>query len=136
MTTEETLHLRAGDQCELSGAQADLVVYAVPPSDGSAERFMLISAHLLAQREGAGPVRPDDWRCLNDSMWSEVPAVKVVAYRMLQQLMDEGWPADLLAMMYMDDDSQAWAERGADAGAVIHRDSNGHVLSAGDTVLD
>lgn len=135
MTTEETLHLRADGQCELSGGRENLAVYAVPPSDGTPDQSILIAENLLDQLEGRRATQPNDWRCLSDSMWSEVPAVKVVAYRMLQQLIGEGWPADLLAMMYLDEETQAWAEMGAAAGAVVHQDSNGHVLSAGDTVV-
>jgi protein PhnA len=44
------------------------------------------------------------WRCLNDSMWSEVPAVKVLAWRMLDRLKSEGWPGDLLDMLYLDEE--------------------------------
>ena len=80
----------------------------------------------------------DHWRCLNDSMWSEVPAVKVLAWRMLDRLKGQGWPADLLEMLYMDEDQLSWAKAGADSaddGKIIHKDSNGHILEAGDSVV-
>jgi protein PhnA len=79
------------------------------------------------------------WRCLNDSMWSTVPAVQVVAWRMLNRLKAEGWPQDLLDMLYLDEELQAWAEatgEGIDPDDVVkHIDSNGVVLQAGDTVV-
>jgi protein PhnA len=72
-------------------------------------------------------------------MWSEVPAVKVIAWRMLNRLRDEGWPQDLLDMLYLDEETLAWAaatgEGQPDEDAVIHRDSNGVVLKHGDTVV-
>lgn len=72
-------------------------------------------------------------------MWSEYPAVKVVVYRILSQLRKEGWLQDLLDMMYLDDDLLAWANsmgEGLDESEkVIHRDSNGVILEAGDTVI-
>ena len=44
----------------------------------------------------------------------------------------------MLDMMYLDDETLAWAKSGIEAepdeDAVIHKDSNGAVLSAGDTV--
>lgn len=76
------------------------------------------------------------WRCLNDAMWSEVDAVKVIAYRMLHQLKGEGWPMDLLDMIYLDEDVLSWAKEGvADENAVKHVDSNGAVLENGDSVV-
>ena len=72
-------------------------------------------------------------------MWSEANSVKVVvAWRMLTQLKGQGWPDDLLDMMYMDEETTLWAKEGVEAAStngVIHRDSNGVVLSTGDSVV-
>ena len=76
------------------------------------------------------------WRCLNDSMWSQVPAVQVLAYRMLHRL-DADWSRDLLDMMYMEEDVKAWAEKGVLIAAMTDtpaRDVNGTILKAGDNV--
>lgn len=55
---------------------------------------------------------------------------------MLNVLKGEGWPADLLEMMYMDEETQAWAKTGqADEDAPKHIDSNGVELLAGDSVV-
>jgi protein PhnA len=70
-------------------------------------------------------------------MWSQVSAVQVVAWRMLNNLRSEGWPQDLLDLLYLDEDTQAWAEEGAETsteGDSKHLDSNGAILSTGDTV--
>lgn len=137
MKFEKQLIERSGNACELSGETGDLSFYQVLPSEGnSAADFVVISTSLLNQLEGKSEIIPDQWRCLNDSMWSEVPAVKVVAYRVLDQLKSEGWPADLLDMMYMDEDELKWAKAGMeDEDAIKHVDSNGAVLQAGDTVV-
>ena len=78
----------------------------------------------------------DHWRCLNDSMWSQVPAIQVMAWRLLTRLCAEGWPQGLLDMLYPDDETLAWAqaENTDDLDSRVHKDSNGAVLSAGDTV--
>ncbi len=139
MSVEQTLETRSEGKCELCGATEGLAVYEVPnsPHDG-ADAAVYACGTCKTQLEDADQVNANHWRCLNDSMWSEVDAVKVVAYRMLNQLRGEGWPQDLLDMMYLEDDVKAWAEaglQGDDEDAVVHKDSNGAVLENGDTVV-
>ncbi|RIV73694.1 PhnA domain-containing protein [Flagellimonas aequoris] len=136
----EDLQNRSGNQCELCGATEDLKVYEVPPvSTGGLDGSVLACATCLSQIENPDTVDSNHWRCLNDSMWSEQDAVKVVAWRMLNRLKSEGWPQDLLDMMYLDDEVLAWAKatgEGQDAAdMVVHRDSNGVVLENGDNVV-
>lgn len=139
MSTEQALHERSGSKCELCAADESLAVYALPPdSDGSAEQSILVCGTCREQLEQPEKVEVNHWRCLNDSMWSPVPAVQVVAWRMLNRLSAEGWPQELLEMLYLDDETLAWARAGMDAAAeeesVRHLDSNGAELQAGDTV--
>ena len=90
MNFEKQLNARSGEVCELSGTTDNLQVYQVLLSQGnSADDFILITQNLKEQLEGTKPVAVNDWRCLNDAMWSEVSAVKVVAYRMLNQLKED-----------------------------------------------
>lgn len=136
----EDLQNRSGNQCELCGATEDLKVYEVPPvSTGGLDGSVLACATCLSQIEDSETVDSNHWRCLNDSMWSEQDAVKVVAWRMLNRLKSEGWPQDLLDMMYLEDEVLAWAKatgEGQDAvDMVVHRDSNGVVLENGDNVV-
>ena len=42
-------------------------------------------------------------------MWNENKPVQVVAWRMLNRLRAEGWPQDLLDMMYLDEETLVWA---------------------------
>ncbi len=137
MSIEQQLLERSGSKCELCGATEVLGVYELPPeSDGSAEQAILICEHCRVQIENPDKVDVNHWRCLNDSMWSQVPAVQVMAWRMLTRISAEGWPQELLDMLYLDDETLAWAKADnneADDG-VRHLDSNGAVLEAGDTV--
>jgi protein PhnA len=137
MNFEKQLIARSGEVCELSGSADQLQAYQVEPSEGnSADEFIWITQNLKDQLEGKIEVVPNDWRCLNDAMWSEVSAVKVVAYRMLDSLKQEGWPTDLLEMIYLTEEELSWAKAGMeDEDAVKHIDSNGVVLKAGDTVV-
>jgi len=135
MSIEEELRARSGSVCELCGADTGLAAYEVAPSDGSADQCILACSICRTQLDNPESVEANHWRCLNDSMWSQVPAVQVIAFRMLHRLRDEGWPQDLLDMMYLEDDVRTWAEAGLAAEkAPRHVDSNGAVLEAGDTV--
>ena len=140
MNTEQILRERSGHKCELCGATEQLAVYAVPdsPADNTAEHSIYICNSCREQIEDPDKVDVNHWRCLNDSMWSQVPAVQVMAWRMLKRLSAEGWPQELLDMLYFDEEQLAWAEAGikktANESAIVHKDSNGAVLQAGDTV--
>jgi len=140
MNTEQTLRARSGSKCELCGAGGELHIYAVPPhGDGNADHCVLLCATCHTQIGDPAKVDPNHWRCLNDSMWSTVPAVQVMAWRMLNRLRPEGWPEALIDMLYLDDATRAWAEaEGAEAQeteeVVRHVDCHGAVLEAGDTV--
>ena len=139
MSTEQDLHTRSESKCELCAATENLVVYPVPPeSDDSADKSVLLCETCRDQIDNPDKVDVNHWRCLNDSMWSQIPAVQVMAWRMLTRLRAEGWPQDLLDMLYLDDDTLVWAqatgEGVSDDDVVKHVDSNGVVLEVGDTV--
>ncbi|MDA9090822.1 PhnA domain-containing protein [Porticoccaceae bacterium] len=131
------LHTRSGSACELCTNTNNLSTYAIPPhSDASTEQSLLICDICEDQINNPTRVDANHWRCLNDSMWSQVPAVQVMAWRMLTRLSAEGWPQDLLDMLYLDEETLAWAKADTsdEDDSVIHKDSNGAVLAAGDTV--
>lgn len=139
MSLEQTLIERSGGQCELSGSADSLVVYCLPPEEENhSDKAIYISQPLLDQINSDAELSANDWRCLNDAMWSQVPAVQVVAWRVLSRLVAQGetWAQDLLDMMYLDDETKAWAEAAiASDDDVIHLDSNGARLAAGDNVV-
>lgn len=139
MSIEQELMERAESTCELCAAVDNLMVYAVAPEEGiSADECALLCQTCSEQLDDPENTDVHHWRCLNDSMWSQVPAVQVLAWRMLTRLRDEGWPQDLLDMLYLDDATLAWAqatrEDESDEEAVRHVDSNGALLASGDTV--
>jgi len=139
MNTEKMLQTRSESKCELCGEIEGLDVYEVPPdSNGSADQCVFACKTCREQIKNPEKMDAQHWRCLNDSMWNQVPAVQVVVWRMLKRLSAEGWPQDLLDMLSLDETVQAWAlSTGAGQSAedsVKHIDSNGVVLEAGDTV--
>jgi protein PhnA len=75
---------------------------------------------------------PDHFRVLASTMWSENPAIQVLAARILARL-ETDWARDLADQLYLDDKTRAWADNIPQDSA--HRDSNGQPLSQGDTVV-
>ncbi|MGB5981175.1 MAG: PhnA domain-containing protein [Nonlabens sp.] len=128
---------RSGNHCELCAAPKNLLIYEVPESPPDfKETSILTCTTCYDQLTGNEELEPNHWRCLNDSMWSTVPAVKVVAYRVLHELKNEGWPNDLLDMIYMEEEELEWARAAIHEGPqIIHRDSNGNVLGNGDNIV-
>jgi protein PhnA len=140
MSVEKELQARSESKCELCGATGELEIYEVPPTtNGKADECVLVCAKCLNQIKDPEKLEANHWHCLNESMWSTVPAVQVMAWRMLHRLETEAWSRDLLDMLYLDEDTLAWAqatgEGKSDDDSVKHLDSNGAVLQGGDTVV-
>ena len=139
MTTEQKLNARGNGSCELCESKESLSVYEVPPhSDGNEDESILVCEVCKAQLEKRVTLDANHWACLNASMWSEVPAVKVVSWRMLSRLKTNSWAADAIDMMYLEEDQLTWARAAGDeedSGEIqFHKDSNGTILQSGDTV--
>lgn len=140
MSVLEELKKRSGEVCELCGSNNELESYEVPPvSTGGLDGSVLACSTCKGQIENPDTTEANHWRCLNDSMWNENDAVKVVVWRMLSRLKSEGWPNDLLDMMYLEDTVLDWAkatgEGLSDSEKIIHRDVNGVILENGDSVV-
>jgi protein PhnA len=140
MKLDEVLAKRSDYKCELCKDGQQLKIYAIPPDAGkNADECILICDKCIAQIEKKEALNSDHWKCLTESMWSEVAGVQVVAWRMLNRLRNESWAQDNLDMMYLDEDRLKWAKKTGDHendGSVdLHKDSNGNVLQSGDTVV-
>ncbi|WP_428641127.1 PhnA domain-containing protein [Roseibium sp.] len=141
MSLEQDLRERAENKCELCGATEALAPLEVGPNaDGTAANAILACSTCSGQITGAAETDTNHWHCLNESAWSQVPPVQVTAYRLLAGMPEEGWARDLLDMLYLEDDVLSWARAGLtsaasdDDGEVVHKDTHGAVLNAGDTV--
>lgn len=135
----EKLKQQSGGQCELCGSKDSLTVYTVEPGNSTVAEQNVLVCGTCSEQINSGEMDPNHWRCLNESMWSEVPAVQVLSWRMLHRIKAEGWPQELLDMLYLDDELLNWAKAtGEDReqeAAVRHIDSNGTVLENGDAVV-
>lgn len=106
---------RAKSKCELTGeAGVPLRPYEVPPVADLPEldRTLLLCEACHAVLERPRALTGQQWRMLAETVWSELPAVQVVAWRMLKVLADHGevWARDALEHVFLDPEAQAWAE--------------------------
>ena len=140
MSLLEQLMERAQNKCELTGIETGLTVYTAAPYDTpSLEHSILVHEKCVAQINKKEELDIAFWQELPNTMWSEISAVQVVAWRMLHRLKEQSWAADALDILYLDDENLAWAKQTGDHendGAVLlHKDVNGNILQAGDTVV-
>lgn len=140
MKLEEVLLKRSEGKCELCQSDKALKIYEVPPQDRTSEdNCIMICDKCRAQIEKKEELDSEHWKGLMTSMWSEVPGVQVMSWRMLNRLRNESWAAESLDMMYLDDDRLAWAkatgDHDNDSSVDLHKDSNGNVLQSGDTIV-
>lgn len=77
-------------------------------------------------------------RFLTESIWSENSAIKVLSYKLLNDLREKSWAQDTLDIAYLEESEQEWAdallESNANEEEVVTRDSNGTQLATGDSV--
>jgi len=140
MSIKNILLERSNSTCELCSNSENLQVYSLPPNARETiDDSILACATCIDQIENPEKTDVNHWRCLNDSMWNENAAVQVVAWRILSRLKKEGWTQDLLDMMYLNEETLKWAqatgEGEEESEKIIHRDVNGVVLKAGDSVV-
>ncbi|MFC0603100.1 PhnA domain-containing protein [Winogradskyella pulchriflava] len=139
MSLEKELQQRSGSKCELCGNDENLSVYIVPDIKENALNTALYACNVcVEQMNDSEKIDANHWRCLNDSMWSEYDAVKIMAWRMLNRI-EADWTQDLLGMMYMEEDvlelAKASGDGEDDENKLIHRDVNGVILEHGDSVV-
>ena len=105
---------RAKSKCELTGRSGiRLLPYEVPPVPlvPELERTLLLceECHAALQR----PSSMDGgyhWRFLAEVVWSDFPAVQVVAWRLLSELAKrEDWARIAMDGMELDPEVEAWA---------------------------
>ena len=117
--------------CELCGSSDGVSVVELPISDGSEDQSVYLCANCKTQIE-SGDLDENHFNSLNDAMWSEVAAVKIISYILWNKLGRQ----DMIEMMYLEEDELALAQQAinAEANKVTFRDANGVELLAGDSL--
>lgn len=127
--------------CELCASESDVSTYEVPlVGQATLANTASLCTTCRQQIENPETIDPNHWRPLAESIWSENPAVKVLAWRILNRLSSEHWAHDLLDQLYLEDGLLEWAQAeqsGETPDASSSRkanDSNGTPLMDGDSV--
>lgn len=106
---------RCSAHCELCDAQGvKLSVYEVPPifAEPDYDHCIMICRTCEKQINRPRLIDHNHWRCLNTSVWSNVPPVKILSFAMLRHIArHHAWPLALLEQVYMDAEEKAWAEQ-------------------------
>lgn len=105
---------RSRSKCELcdkSGSK--LEIYELPPlgDEPYVDGCVFICESCYKQITQPKKLVPSYWRCLNNAIWSEVPAVQVLSVRMLRRLTAAGqhWATELLEHAYLDPGLEEWS---------------------------
>lgn len=105
---------RAKSKCELTGAAGvPLRPYEVPPvaAEPDLERTLLLCEACHEVLEQPKRLAGRTWQGLAEVVWSEMPAVQVVAWRMLQCLaVREDWAREVMEEVFLDPEVEAWAK--------------------------
>ncbi len=109
-------------KCDLCGSENNVSSYKVEPKD----EYVNLCENCKSQIE-SGNLDENHFQCLNDSMWSEKSAVKVLTFRLLKDM----GRSDLLDMMYLEPEEEAWANTEVE----VKKDAFGNILQNGDNVM-
>jgi len=118
--------------CELCSSEDGVSIVELPVSDGSEDQSIYICANCKAQIE-SDSLDENHFNCLNDAMWSETPAAKIMSYILWNKLGRQ----DMIEMMYLEEDELKLAEQAVNAeeNKLVYKDANGVELKAGDTIV-
>ena len=105
---------RSRSKCELcdnGGVQLDACELAPLEENPQANGCVFICETCRKQIDVPKKMIPSHWRCLNNSLWSEVPAVQVMSVRILRRLekKEQQWAKELLEHAYLDPELEDWA---------------------------
>lgn len=136
MSILDKLTSRSAGKCELCGNERPLVLHPLPPTPNETPDDTIVVCEECQNEFNKQELNPTYWYCLKDSIWSEFTPVQVMAYRLLSRLPAEGWAQDLLSQVYLEDSVLEWAKADIteDEDQIVVKDSNGTLLSEGDSV--
>jgi protein PhnA len=139
MTIEEQLLERSGKRCEICGSADGLQIYEITQvKNPSVDNSVLICEMCFNQVTRKTEINQNHWSVLKDSMWSDIPSIQILSWRMLSRLSNETWASEALDMLYLDDEILKIARSGDHENGQPdekHKDSNGAELINGDSVV-
>lgn len=138
MNIPTSLLARANNMCELCGAQSELIAYLVQTKTDEIDQNCVVICESCASVIEENEVsQPNNLRFLTESIWSEVTAVKVLSYKLLQKISTTPWASETLESAYLSENELLWANSVQEEinNTVIHKDAYGSILQNGDNIF-
>lgn len=133
MAISTALSDRNQQLCELCNQATATEAYTVSPrSDNNIDHQVALCD--TCQSHMSNTANSAYWRCLEGSIWSVVPAVQALSYRLLHERKEENWAQNLIDSVYLEEDVVNWA-LSVFQEADLHKDAYGNVLENGDNVV-
>lgn len=105
---------RCKSHCELCDTHGvKLVIHEVAPvpKEPALDHCIFICENCNDQIKFPKRLEINHWHCLHASIWSEVPAVQVMAVLMAKRISDKAdFAEELLDQIYLEEPIQAWIE--------------------------
>ena len=98
--------------CDESGVKLDGYELRPLEEEPYLDGCLFICETCRGQIEKPKTMEHAHWRCLNNALWSEVPAVQVLSVRILRRLVqaEQYWAEELLENAYLEPDLEEWAD--------------------------
>lgn len=133
MALSPTLAERNQHLCELCNNETASEGFTVSPrNDGSIDNQVAVCDTCLTNMDNLEASA--HWRCLEGSIWSMVPAVQALSYRLLYNRKTESWAQNILDSVDLEEEVVQWAMTAFEV-AEVHKDAYGHVLENGDNII-
>lgn len=105
---------RCKSHCELCDNHGvKLIIHEVPPApkEPDISHCIFICETCKEQIDYPKRLNINHWHCLHTSIWSQVPAVQVMATIMAKRITAKSdFAKELLDQIYLDEETQAWVE--------------------------
>ncbi|MBK8808359.1 MAG: PhnA domain-containing protein [Bacteroidales bacterium] len=140
MNIDKELLERSEGACELCKSKIDLQLYIVKKPISVLSDNQVVVCSKCNNLFDSNPKEDENhWRCLSETVWSEVAAVKVLSVSILNKLSGIAWVEEISSQVYLEDENVFWVEQLSNTSSgstdtVKHLDSNGVQLFVGDTV--
>jgi protein PhnA len=101
----KSLARRARSRCELCDVGGkSLMTFELPPVPNAPEfdRCLMLCEDCATELGGGKVGNPERWRCLNNAVWSDTPAVQAAAVIVLRRLeADNPWAGELIEQLFL-----------------------------------
>ncbi len=137
MAIQKNLAERSNNECELCNKHdTETVGYAIPPKDDSSPDHQIVVCTTCLDKITSNDFADAEyWRFVTGTIWSEVPAVQTMSYKILTKLEATDWAGETLESVFLEDNIIEWAKAEDELAQEPHKDCFGALLAQGDNVV-